>query len=148
MERKQAAPQCFLFDHGEFYGQEVLHGLIFVSERQSAELELLRAVRPGDLLLHCSPRGISAVGRALSPARCVPVPYWRRRAFRPGERGYAVASEFCLLPAPVAVSKPENACLSLLEGEAAERLLRQISELLPELSGAGWFAPADQIPQK
>lgn len=137
-DKQSAAPQCFLIDHGEFYGKEILHGLVFVSDRQSAERKLIRSVRPGDLFFHRSARGVSAVGRARSFVYRAPFPHWRRREAGAGEMGFFVEVEPLLLPEPIAVQKSEPALLLLLKREDAARFLRQIPALLPGGSCADW----------
>lgn len=140
MEEKTATvPTCFLVDHGDFYGKEITNGILFVSDRQTGERKLIETVRPGNLFFHCSPSGLSALSRATTMPLRVPFPFWRCREGKPGDRGYAVETEVFLLPRPMEAVERSGAYLSLLNGEEAARLLREIAAAEPEVAGEEWF---------
>ena len=132
-------PKWFLADHGEFYGKEILNGFVFVPDRDSAGQNAMETVASGDLFLHLSPSGISAIGRANSAPHRVPVPFWRRRKSKLGERGYAVEVQIFLLPVSIPFSKAENTCLTALSKAQFEAIFQQISECVPDLANAGWI---------
>ena len=96
----EGLPECYLADHGEYYGMDLTDGRIFAPSG-SKEERILAEISPGTLFFSLSERGISAIGIAGREAVPTPVPAWRYRYAKPGERGLSLPLTVILLRVPM-----------------------------------------------
>ncbi len=124
----------FLVNHGSFYGNEILHGCVFVPRKHEDDAERMRGVCKGDVFFHVSKAGISAVGVAMRPCRILPFPAWRICESELGDRGYLADLQCLLLGNSVASPFPKRRYLTELSEEEGERLAEKIEERNPLVS--------------